>query len=504
MSLEICGIKIEYDNSFTSDINRIFKIIENNQILFSDYKNKTIVLGTEKEFNGETSILVNNFDGFFGDLLKQLLENKEILNALNNPDLLPALYLQLLIKNDSENEKNSVSKDNIFNVDILYFLSACKYYNFNEQYEEMLTFLKYRNDSDKILNWLKESERFNTYNYVLKIIFDYLREYELDLFNNFNDILSKITKYTMDSAIFLGNNKISYKLPLESSSNIDIMFINFLKSIKAPKEWIDIYKRLKEENKITYEINNDGKDYSKYYIDEDGERKIKISTDGSIKSFISLAHEFAHYISYKKGDPLVSSSEFPAIFYERLAATYLEKIGYGENIVKYVMVDRKNNNFDIYSCLISLLEDICKYSKTGIVRREEKIAYEKEKNNCITKCQRELLKILETENIKIEELELLKTNDNDIEKAVDEECDYKILTFAKKGLEVINGYQYLIGSYIVDKLMENIDEEVLSNMEYITNNLSQFNINGILKTLNIEGIFSSEETEIKKKKYTNE
>ena len=67
-TININELKIQYDDTIT-DINRIAKIIELNQLLFADYKNTTIYLTNKKYSHQENTINVSDFDEFFDNRL---------------------------------------------------------------------------------------------------------------------------------------------------------------------------------------------------------------------------------------------------------------------------------------------------------------------------------------------------------------------------------------------------------------------------------------------------
>lgn len=485
-TVQVDNMNLQYDESNPNiDIERISKILNANQLLFSDYKNKTLN--------------VDDFDTLFDNTLKSILADETFRASLNNKELLPALYIQLLVKKEDITKSTLIPTDNFAKDDILYFFAACKYYNHDTQFRELSTYLKYRNNSEELFTWLKETQRFNAYNYILGIATNYLKTTDSYFIDNLSDIIKKVIEYTTNSVIFLKNNKTIDKLPTESFKKLDLMFLDFLKKIDAPSQWLDLYDNLKKENKISFDFSYDGKDYSSCYRDEEG-MKIKIINDGSIKIFTSFAHEFAHYISLQKGLSKVSILEFPSIFYEKLAANYLIEMGYDETLIQKIIIDRKENNLGIFSQLSDLLIDICKYNLKGPIKREEKINFLKD---ITANLHQEKLKIAEKYKITIEENELLENIGYNFEETVDNDCDIKTSIFIKEGLVALDGYQYIINSYLVDELIENNNENTLYNMAYITDNLANLNMNKILKMLNMEDVFTKKEniSKIKTKKY---
>ena len=75
--IKMGDINLQYDESIT-DIERIKKIIKLNEFLFSDYKDKTISF-VEQNDSDDNVVYVNNFDEFFDNLLKQLLNDTKFI-----------------------------------------------------------------------------------------------------------------------------------------------------------------------------------------------------------------------------------------------------------------------------------------------------------------------------------------------------------------------------------------------------------------------------------------
>ena len=333
-------INLQYDESIT-DIERIKKIIKLNEFLFSDYKDKTISF-VEQNTSDDNVVYVNNFDEFFDNLLKQLLNDTKFIFSLNQPELLPALYIQLLVKKESINGETFIQLNDNITDDMLWFVLACKFFDCKTQFDELSNFLKYRNDKELIFEWLKQTQRFNTYNYLLEIASNYLKEYDFYFFDNLDEIFSKMNEKNFDYVISSKNS--NYKLQKLSLEDFENIFFGSLDKIKAPKEWKEIYIDLKNNNRIIFEESKDGKDNSKCFIDNDGIRKIKVTTDGTVNDFISFVHEFIHYISLQKDMPPFSLLEFSSIYYERVAAIHLINIGFDENIIKSVIENRNKNS----------------------------------------------------------------------------------------------------------------------------------------------------------------
>lgn len=373
---------------------------------------------------------------------------------------------------------------------MLWFVLACKFFDCKTQFDELSNFLKYRNDKELIFEWLKQTQRFNTYNYLLEIASNYLKEYDFYFFDNLDEIFSKMNEKNFDYVISSKNS--NYKLQKLSLEDFENIFFGSLDKIKAPKEWKEIYIDLKNNNRIIFEESKDGKDNSKCFIDNDGIRKIKVTTDGTVNDFISFVHEFIHYISLQKDMPPFSLLEFSSIYYERVAAIHLINIGFDENIIKSVIENRNKNNFGKYYDLFGILLDMCRYNKKGNIIREDKIELLKKATEATNECVENLINIFLEAGNPTDELQSLIIKDCDFGKKVDDECDYYIMEFIKNGLLVLDGYQYLTDSYLADSVLEKEDDDdtIFDKMVFITENLSDFNIETISKYLGIEDAFT--------------
>ena len=486
--IKIGNINLQYNESIT-DIERIKKIIKLNEFLFPDYKDK-IISFVKQNTSNDNVVYVNNFDDFFDNVLKSLLNDDKFIFSLNQPELLPALYIQLLVKKESINEETFIQLDDNITDDMLWFVLACKFFDCKTQFDELSNFLKNRNDRELIFEWLKQTQRFNTYNYLLEIASNYLKEYDFYFFDNLDEIFSKMNEKNFDYVISSKNSNYNLqKLSLEDLENI---FFDFLDKIKAPKEWKETYIDLKNNNRIIFEESKDGKDNSKCFIDDDGIRKIKVTTNGTVNDFISFVHEFIHYISLQKDMPPFSLLEFPSIYYERVAAIHLINIGFDKNIIKSVIENRNKSNFGNYYDLFGILLDMCRYNKKGNIIREDKVELLKKATEATNECVENLINIFLEAGNPTDELQSLIIKDCDFGKKVDDECDYYIMEFIKNGLLVLNGYQYLTDSYLADSVLEKEDDDdtIFDKMVFITENLSDFNIETISKYLGIEDAFT--------------
>ena len=291
-----------------------------------------------------------DFDATFDLRLKGILNISEIQNALTAPDLLPAIYTQYLIKSlPSDSGINVLFEDNMSD-DVLYFLLACKYYNCETQFDELASSLKYHEDEEVLIGWLKEYQRIETYNYLLKTLSETLKEYDLSFYHHIGELGLIFTGEVLN---FARSSQQSHNLENMSLDEVDATFIQFLDQIKAPIEWKQEYLKLKENKDIIYEDCVNDNDTSESFIDADGKRKIKVINHNTVESFISLVHEFIHHITFMSTQKSIPFSllEFPSIYFEKIASIYLINRGYKEENVNVIANKRNQNNLDIYSSI---------------------------------------------------------------------------------------------------------------------------------------------------------
>lgn len=155
-TIQVNNITLQYDESI-EDIERINRIIELNPMLFLGYKEKTISLVPMNSSTNGNIVYVDNFDRFFDDLLKRTLDDNNIALSLTDSVLLPALYMNLLAKQSTEENEKFIMLDDSVSEDVMWFLTACKYFDYKTQFHELAHFLKYRNDSEKIFAWLGQT-----------------------------------------------------------------------------------------------------------------------------------------------------------------------------------------------------------------------------------------------------------------------------------------------------------------------------------------------------------
>lgn len=466
----IGNLEILYDDGDESEINRIKSIINNNPSFFASHDKETI--------------RINDFDNYFKDIVASaFIKNSDI---FSNKDSILALFIVSLVRNNPDYENSLFKLDVDVSDDLLNALIAYKYYEKNGSFSDFIKYLMERQNTDKILEWLYTEYRWDTYNYLLEISVNTLKDFDF----KFLDIMSDMVNSFLTEALknyFSCDEENKKQLPLLSYEQLDSLFCKFLNSIKAPQEWVSMYYELKENNKIHF-VEVGSRD-SECCLDDDGLLQLIIENDGTIDTFYTLVHEFIHYVTRVRKDlraEQFSIAEFPSIFYEKMASRYLNEEGYSLDVVNSVMKMRNKNNSGIYLEKLSIFMAIIRYINDGELKREDMIKFGEEQ-----------FKIIQQAREKFEELsgddffssEIAKI---DVGSLVDKECDSMIDGFMRDGLLVIDGYQYIVGTFLAEGVLEKADSDsmIFDKMIRVTENLTDTNLENILVLFDIENIFS--------------
>ena len=480
---KINDITLIYDTVKNKNIEEIENTIKLNPTLLNSYQGKNLSL---VHIDKENTIFIEDFDVFFQEQIKSLLNNKYFMSVVKKGEVLFKLYIALINK-----EESLLTNDSVFTY------IATRYYMENKDWNTFFQFLKTHDNKLELENWLKDKSRFSTYNHYLKIITNSLNQQDFIFFDNFEEIFSKVL---IDLAKI--NNKED--LPLKKKDEAEKIFLDFLNRIGAPQSWCDLYIQLKENHGMT----KDSDKVSCCYLDmQDNQVKINVNSDGFIDGFITLVHEFSHYVSmsYKytlgKEDCLKGIAEFPAIFFEKLAAKYLIEIGYPKSIVESIASFRNQNNFLIVMPFYNIFVDIQKYNNGEVITLENKVEEQKRRLNIETSIEEKLTNYT-TDNQEIVKLiEYLQNKKFNYEEIVKKNIDEDVKLLYQKGNTIIEIYQYLIGNHIADILLEQDLEIILPKMFNITTHLEYFTLSQVLKYLGIENIWKATQNgEVKKRK----
>ena len=490
--ITIRDIEIQYNDEQANKIDYIINTISKNYGLFLD------ALGTSRIISlvptdEKNTLYIENFDEAFYSIIDKCFNNDTVKQEFNAPNIMSALYVEILLRKLKIKSKVLIQSNSNISDETLDSLIAYKYYEKNGSFSEFVEYLKTRNESDLIFNWLKNEFRWDTYNYLLEITVNYLKEYDFDFLENISDINTMMMNQTVNN-IVMQESEQEVELPTITIEELDNLFNEFLKYINAPIKWKQLYDELKNSGRISFEKQTDGIDASNCYRDDNGALRISISTDGTIKCFISLVHEFMHYVS--KVVSTLSISEFPSIFFEKVSAQFLKDKGYKEDIVNKIVAFRNKNNMDIYTEASPLFNDITAFIKDGPIKRERKIKYWENHFRIIQETKEKLAKMLE-ENGETVDSDILKQPNIDIPTEVDKDCDILIESFIQNGLLVllvIDGYQYLLDTFLADEVLKQTttDPTVISKMIKTTDELGNMNLQSVLDLFNMQDVLSKD------------
>ncbi len=474
--ISVKDIIIKFNDDNEELAKHVEVVISNNYNMFcsvlNDNKNLSLVPTNE-------CLYVEDFDEFFKEIVVRKLSNKEMIEMFEDDELLINLYYSYLIKNNLGDFNSFFGLDD----ELFYFVVGCKYYNENGTFDDFVNFLMDRNDLDKLTKWLKCKARFPLYNHFLLDLVTFFKNNDKDLlfFKNIKNM--NLFESNFDNK----NKKRDHKL--FDISDIDNMFYEFLDSVKAPCSWKDIYKKFRLSGMINF-----NSDKSRYVGTKDGESRINISADKDIGLvFSSLVHEFIHCMVdlsvTNKKDSLSSFSEYlflseiPSVFFERRVINFLKNKGYCINDIISIRIF---DNYRIMKKLTSLFIDMDMFYENGFISFKQKadgyLWIEDDKSEIFNLA----------EEIGIGDNKLLQSILSlDVNVIVDRECDKFINKFIEDGLFIVDGYQYLVATFMNDMIdakygSDNMD---VSKMVYVINNIDNMDLEKILDIFDIRDVF---------------
>ena len=462
-------IDIFYSDKCEADAIAFLNILKNNYFSTMDYLQllnpniKILCFAKNDPFNNRDDVLlVDNKDEFINCFLDAHTD-KQLAAAYEKMDL-KSYYLEFIIrKYDLVNSFFKISNDSNEKFFELYdYLVAYYYFKNNGSIEEYKEFLKYRTNIETIYNWVVEKVRYDAYNYLLSLYYEYYKSDE-----KFIEELPLIMDIVNGNTVSCKVN--SENLPKLSREELHQLFYEFLNYINAPISWKNAYDYLRDNNLIEFKKSGDE---SCYYVDDKGKEKICISADENIDSFRLFVHEFVHYVSHYncESPSLHVLDEVPSIYFETIAAIFLAKKGYGNDFFDYVIDYRDNSNRQTYLCHTFVFNDLIKYMTRGPITCEEKnLTY----SLAFTKLGESKFKDFASSNAELSN----KMVDIFTLRALNISSDVII-----KGL----GCSYIIGAYLRDITLDILDmDDGLDKMIYLTEHLKDFDLEDTLKYFGI-------------------
>ena len=387
--LETNVIPIEYDYKTTLEAEKLKEIIERNQMLFQIFlagHTKISFLDSDEDTTLEITSIAN-----FKELLSQfipahmeMLKNK--VYSESGPEI-DSFFLKMMLmdtvasKEDANQDKSLLAEIN-FNINTIYSLVGYTYYE--EQKVNLIDFIfnPTGSEKEKIFKWLNRKERYNLMNMLLEEEYQKILELEQveneDYLRTHLEELLELTELDIEERFKLTKGKHS-NFPKLTQEELDKLCIEFLIKIDPSLKWLKIYNKLKENNNILY-----GEEFpdpcSKWgCIETTEEVYIYAPLEGNISDFMYFIHEFDHCISLihkEKGECIPSSiQEFPPIFFERIATTFLREKGYCDKDVTSLeeqrLISTQSNKSDISPSLRYLIDYLNKGPITYIGEKEK-------------------------------------------------------------------------------------------------------------------------------------
>ena len=371
------------------------------------------------------------------------------------------------------------------------------YFSKKSSYEEFVSYLKKKDREEEISEWMVRVNRFNTYNFLLDGIFYFLKDSGFDTGDDISDVISMMLNQIHDTLFssFMAGSTI---LPPLSFEECDKLFYEFLDDIGAPYSWKNKYNELKEDGRLSYKKKSSEEEISCCKRLENGKYGVIIAAGGTVLDFRTLVHEFSHYISMENGMNIeFSILELSSIFFENMAIDFLKKKGYSDEVISAIVHERTKNNLAISPVMASLFSDVVQYVKDGIVTKEKKIAVYNNMNRKIEEVKKSFIE----KNMDIGDLANLSFDDQKIEEMVCNDCDNLTMAFLSDGILILDGYQYVVDTFVAGKLLEKASDDptIVLEMFRITERLGQTSLNGILEKFNMKDIFSKESAKVMKR-----
>ena len=508
-TLNVLGIIVIYDDYNINKIEDIKTIISNNHsLLVSIMQDTKIINLTPRKY--DNCLNINDFYEYFDYVVNKIYGNEEMKYRFQDINVIMSFYIEYLIRKNKGESFFSSEKD--LNEEMIQTLFAYNYFFEDGNLINFTEYLKYRKDTEKIFEWIKNKYRYSVYNYLLGIITSTLKQYNFDFLENISGIANlMLDQIIIDAAS--SNYEMASELPKLDIEEIDQYLEEYFDYIKAPDSWKEIYKNLRNNNLIFFGYENiDKSDKSSCFLDSDGILKIYVSNDGTVKTFCSVIHEFIHYLTMYRGFEMdqMSISEFPSIFFEKLAIQFLRNKGYGTTVINKLMDERIENNCDIYAGMSSLFYDINRYLEVGIVTNADKMEFWNNQFNILVQARNKIIqeRIANGEVLSTDELRMLNDIDNsnmDLEQSSLEDCDALIESIIHDGIFIIDGFQYLLDTYLSDYVLDimNMDTTCIEKMIWITNNLEKLTLIDIIRIFDIKELYDGKYkiTAKRRKKY---
>lgn len=499
--LQTTVLPIRYDGKHKKEAEQLKEILERNQMLFQMFLtgNKEISF---LDSDAEETLCIDSISD-----LKELLSNviptymdmlKRQVYREGGTDV-EAVFLKMMLhdiiasREDSEIEKDKQLSENI---NTIYTVVASNYYD-NPQDLINFIFNPTGSEKEKIFKWLNKKERYNLINMLLEDEYQNMLELESIEHDNYlrthlEEILELSELDMTERFKYQKDKKVS--LSKLTKKELDNLCIEFFIQIDPSLKWLKIYNKLKENNNILY-----GEEFpdpcSKWgCVETTDDVYIYAPLEYDISDFMYFIHEFVHCITLmhkEKGECVPSSiQEFPSIFFERLATSFLRKKGYSDEDVTAIEEQRIkatiSNRTDISPSLRYLIDYLTK----------GKIIYEQEKEK-MDRIREAIPDDLPEEMQDLLNALMSTQNEDNVHIKIDAENAFLI----EHPNCIFEEYPYIVGYELADATMYKADENqtIIYTMLLITENLTKETYASVCTKLGF-GTSSSKEN----KKYTKQ
>lgn len=483
---KIGQIEVEYDLAHEEEANKLIDSLSNNKNFIPDF------LGQKEKI----SFIKKQDDNIYIETIDDLKEyarkntdfyleliHPQVMNSENETAFLKLVLLAKLKTLDNYSPELAASPDLTSFLNCVYSAMAAQYYKENNTKEKIVDFMFDLPEEDKktIFDWVNERRRFDLLNNLLdeqcQVIIQ--SNYETEVYdpfmqNNMEEIVDIIDKNFSNKGIIIIEEEKETQLPLLSKEELDKLAIEYLADIDPTLKWVKVFKEAKEKGKIVYGIPTEGVIWCCAL--ENDEYNIVAPLTGTISDFRDLMHEFGHYICLK--DSSLDNTpralcEYPSIFLESHSLKFLKKKGYSDEVISYLDKQRtywtQGNSLDV----CHVLQYICKKNKNGPITLES-----------------EMLSIKDKEGIKVPEevSDLLSKFLSTHKKVIVNTIDIENIFLLTKPTCVFKEYPYIIGRYLSNKTMENLEQnpEAINTFMTITENIINETPQTIIKKLNLD------------------
>ncbi len=475
------GLTITYNISEEEKVNTISEFIQKHQFVFGDFDGE----------NNNTTIDVNDFSNLVNRIVAmnvaEIAGREDLKSDYESEDFFPAIYLAYLTLKNKQRNNTILQLPSNMTVEQVLFTLSIKYYNYDAEKISQALLSSDSNEYTTMINRLKDEQRMNIYNYFLKNALGLLEEYDTSVLDHLESIIRKLTQKNTEyiKSLSTYNSKLD-SLKKLSKEEFDKLFIDFLSYINAPQKWFELYNEARQNNLITFEYSKEMDNGACYFDETDNKWKIKLISDGTIRTFITFVHEFIHYVENTQNDKTpFSLLEFPSIYYENIAAEFLKNNGYEDEIIAEVIAKRLDNNCDLFSYQFLQLKDILSFKKNGPISLEPRIEFYENWIRSTNEFKTNMAEIFKNQGLEVPDM-FLSLEERDPAEIANSEIDEKIDVLVKSGLLILNGYQYLVGSLLAFEILENTDRKHSNEMMIdVTNQLDNHSMASIMQLFGI-------------------